>query len=316
MNVLLLQLDGALPNLALMRISAHHKAIGDSVMFRRAHRPREVYPQYNENPDKVYASLIFEKTREAAQVVKAIWSDALIGGTGWDLTTTLEQFHIGLDLDYTLYPRYQHSIGFSQRGCRLNCGFCVVPRKEGKVRGLFTMNDIWRGDPWPRNILLLDNDFFGQPNWRERIAELISGKFKVSFNQGINARFLNDETAQAIASVDYRDGQFKQKRVYTAWDNRGDESRLMRGLELLKKYGVAPGHIMVYMLIGYWPKEVEADWEYRRKALREFGADPYPMPYVRDKKSVGFQRFVVGHYDKRIAWEDFKRANYRPERLN
>jgi len=29
MNVLLLHLDGKLPNLALMRVSAHHRALGD-----------------------------------------------------------------------------------------------------------------------------------------------------------------------------------------------------------------------------------------------------------------------------------------------
>lgn len=36
MNVLLLHLDGRMQNLALMRISAHHKALGDTVELRRA----------------------------------------------------------------------------------------------------------------------------------------------------------------------------------------------------------------------------------------------------------------------------------------
>jgi tRNA A37 methylthiotransferase MiaB len=39
-----------------------------------------------------------------------------------------------LEQDYTIYPRFQQSIGFTQRGCRLNCSFCVVPQKEGKVK--------------------------------------------------------------------------------------------------------------------------------------------------------------------------------------
>lgn len=44
MNVLLLQLDGKLPNLALMRIAAHHRAQGDAVELRaelREHRQAE-----------------------------------------------------------------------------------------------------------------------------------------------------------------------------------------------------------------------------------------------------------------------------------
>src|ERR1700679_2281967 len=55
------------------------------------------------------------------------------------------------------------------------------------------------------------------------------------------------------------------------------------------------------MLIGYWPGETHADRDYRRARLREWGARPYPMPYVRTPELVGFQRWVIGAYDKRIA---------------
>jgi len=162
---------------------------------------------------------------------------------------------------------------------------------------------------------LLDNDFFGQPNWRARITEIRDGGFKVSFNQGINARFLTDEAAEAVASVDYRDDSMQVKRIYTAWDNRKDEQRLFDGLNRLARYGVKPDHIMVYILIGYWPGETHLDRDYRRSRLREFGARPYPMPYIRTPELVGFQRWVIGAYDKRILWADWKEAGYRPERL-
>jgi hypothetical protein len=52
---------------------------------------------------------------------------------------------------------------------------------------------------------LLDNDFFGQPVWRERIAEIRDGNFKACFSQGINPRCIREEAAEAIASIDYRD---------------------------------------------------------------------------------------------------------------
>ena len=178
-----------------------------------------------------------------------------------------------------------------------------------------TIGEIWRGDPWPRELLLLDNDFFGQANWRDRIKEIRDGGFKVSFNQGINARFLTDEAAEAIASVDYRDDSMKVKRIYTAWDNRKDEHRLFNGLNRLVKYGVKPDHIMVYMLCGYWPGETHEDREYRRLRLREFGAMPYPMPYVRTPELIGFQRWIVGAYDKRIPWKDWSKARYEPRNI-
>jgi hypothetical protein len=317
MTVLLLHLDGKVPNIALMRLAAHHRARGDYVELRRCDNPRLIAPRLSDPPwDQVYGSMIFERTKPSAELVRRAWPHAVLGGTGWDLAVTLEGLGITTtQQDYSDYPTWRQSIGFSQRGCRLRCSFCVVPRKEGAVREEQTIAEIWRGDSWPREVILLDNDFFGQPRWADRIGELQAGRFKVSFNQGINARMLTDETAAAIASVDYRADDMRVKRIYTAWDNRKDEARLFAGLEALVRHGVAPDHIMVYVLIGYWPGETSADRDYRRRRLREFGARPYPMPFIRTPELVGFQRWVIGAYDKRVPWSDWKAARYEPRNL-
>lgn len=312
-NVLLFQLDGKIPNIALMRIAEHHRKQGDDVELRWTGNPcRELW----DDPKAVYGSAIFEKTRPAVAKLLDEFPCACIGGTGVDLALTLEQ--VGIETrrqDYSLYPKWRQSIGFTQRGCRLRCSFCVVPRKEGKVRGEMSIAELWRGNPHARELILLDNDFFGQPAWRERVREIREGAFKVSFNQGINARFLTDETAEAVASMDYRDDSMKVRRIYTAWDNRKDEDRLFAGLNRLVKYGVKPDHIMVYMLVGYWPGETIRDCLYRQSRLRDFGSRPYPMPFTRTKELVGFQRWVVGAYDKRFSWEQWAAADYRPENL-
>lgn len=314
MKILLLQLDGKIPNLALMRIAAHHR--NDEVSFRVAGNMEAIQRQLGEQPDLVYASAIFTRSRFLAEQLLQVFPGAIVGGTGWDFST-LEQRGIETTAtDYSIYPKFRQSLGFTQRGCRLKCEFCVVPKKEGKVRPEATIAEIWRGDPWPREVLLLDNDFFGQPNWRDRIAELRDGKFKVSFNQGINARLITDEAAEAIASVDYRDDSMKRKCIYTAWDNRDDEAKLFAGLNRLVKCGVCPTNITVYMLCGYWPGETQADREYRRQRLRDFGAVPYPMPFVRTREIIGFQRWVIGAYDKAIPWGDWVRSGYYPNHLN
>jgi hypothetical protein len=296
-----------------MRIAAHHRLRGDSVELRHTGSPsRELW----DDPHIVYASAIFEKTRPAVARLLEDFPHAIVGGTGVNLSGKLEDHGITTKVqDYSIYPGFRQSIGFSQRGCRLRCPFCVVPTKEGPMREEQHIKDVWRGDPWPREILLLDNDFFGQPNWQKRIDEIRAGNFKVSFNQGINARFLTDEAAEAIASINYRDDSMRDRRIYTAWDNRKDEERLFAGLGRLVKYGVRPDHIMVYMLIGYWPGETDDDRLYRVEKLREFGARPYPMPFVRTPALVGFQRWVVGAYYKRVEWSDWRAANYRPENL-
>jgi hypothetical protein len=55
-NVRITQIDGTLPNLALMRIAAHHRARGDRIHFSRGVR-REIFePEYS----AIYGSAIFE----------------------------------------------------------------------------------------------------------------------------------------------------------------------------------------------------------------------------------------------------------------
>jgi hypothetical protein len=242
----------------------------------------------------------------------------ILGGTGWDRHTTLAD--VGVDeggLDYADYPTYRHSIGFTQRGCRLKCSFCVVPEKEPELKKVATVEDIWRGDPWPRNVLLLDNDFFGVKEWPQEIERIRAGGFKVCWNQGLNVRLIGDEEAAAVASVGYYDDQFTRPRLYTAWDNRKDEARLFRNLETLVKHGVRPDNIMVYMLIGFWDgPQLTADDFYRHAKLREFGCRPYPMPFVKTRELNGFQKWVVKRIDVAgVSWEQFRRAKYRPEKI-
>ena len=313
MNVLLIQIDGKLPNLALMRIAAHYHERGHRVELRRG---ADFGGLFDEPFDRVYASTIFESSRPLAYRILATYPNAVVGGTGWDLVRRLEDIGVTTgNLDYSIYPEYRRSIGFAMRGCRLQCPFCVVPTKEGRARAESTIAEIWRGDPWPREVVLLDNDFFGNPQWRARLAEVRDGRFKVGFTQGINARILTSEQAEGIASVNYRDLEMGKRRLYTAWDNSRDEARFFAGLELLCKNGVRPRHLLVYMLIGFAPGETHADRDYRRRKLREFGALPYPMPFHRTRELVGFQRWVVGAYDKRVPWEYWRRAEYEPRRL-
>lgn len=323
-RVLLLQLDGSLPNLAMLRVAGHHRAIGHEVEYRVATGERAVERGLYDVPySRVYASLIFEKTRPLAKRLREVYPNAVIGGTGWDYTTTLADAGVPEDAapDYTDHPNYPHSIGFTQRGCRLKCSFCVVPKKEGGISGGASVYDVWRGGPHPRNLVLLDNDFFGHPAWPDRVKEMREGGFRVNFNQGINARFLTDETAAAIAGVDYYDADFRKRRLYTAWDNRKDEDRLFRGLGCLKAAGVPPGNVMVYVLVGYdhatkAPRPtITEDDVYRVRQLREWGADPYPMPFVRTPETRGFQKWVCRFAEKAgVSWDDFRRMGFESRR--
>ena len=109
LRVLLLQLDGKFPNLALLRIAAHHRDLGDEVALRHAGNVQAMQRRLGEaNPDAVYASLIFTRTRPLGEAVTRTYPQAVIGGTGWNERTTLAD--AGIDpngrLDYGDYPRW------------------------------------------------------------------------------------------------------------------------------------------------------------------------------------------------------------------
>lgn len=327
MNVRVYQLDGKQPNRACMRIAAHHRAQGDVVEFVFAPGAAAVERDLFGTPDLVYASLIFDWTAPLARRVLEVYPGARVGGSGWDLSAKLEDVGVATDgpLDYSLFPAFRASLGYTMRGCPLRCPFCVVPKSEGDPRSVATVADLWRGDRHARALLLLDNDFFGQEPeaWRARAREIRDGGFRVCFQQGLNARRLTDEQAETIASLDYRADDFRERRLYFAWDNAKEEASVFAGLDRVARAGVAPADVIVYMLVGFWPGEHVAREDrhivpldlHRLKRLREWGAQPYPMPYVRTPELVGFQRYALKGLDGSASWEEFTRAGYRPEKL-
>ena len=307
-QVRLTQLDGKLPNLALMKLAHWHRSKGDQVHLARTPAPSLFEPAY----DVVYGSAIFSWTEPVVDRLRLAYPDAMVGGTGTDALVEVEEL-IGGEYeryDYSIYPDYPYSLGFTQRGCRLRCGFCVVPRKEGKPRSVNTVWDLWREGAL-RAVLLLDNDFFGQEAWHDRIAELREGRFRVSFNQGINIRMITDETAAALASVEYRDDDFQRRRLYTAWDNLGDERHFFTGLERLNAAGIPSRHVMVYMLVGYKPGETMDEVLYRFNQLVSAGCRPYPMVYERWRQPElrRFARWAIRRYYEVVPWEEYRRGH-------
>ena len=119
---------------------------------------------------------------------------------------------------------------------------------------------------------------------------------------------VTDEVAAALASIEYRDDNFERRRLYTAWDNLGDEKRFFTGLERLNAAGIPSKHLMVYMLIGYRPGETMKDILYRFNRLREAGCKPYPMVFERWRQPElrRFARWAIRRYYEVVDWENYK----------
>lgn len=319
MHVLAIQLDGALPNMALMKLGHWHLSRGDTVEHARSWK-RDLFDR---RPDRVYISAIFSFSQVRLMQAMHAFPDAIVGGTGTPFKHTVEEIigePVYENYDYSGDPDFRESIGYAARGCRMATpksvcrNFCVVPDKEGKPYSVNTIAAIWRGKPFPKKLHLLDNDFFGNPQWRERIAEIKDGGFKVCLSQGINVRLLNEASAAAVATIQYRNTEFNERRLYTAWDNFGDEGVFFRGVDMLERNGVPSKHLMAYMLIGCDPEETWGRIWHRFTKMVEREILPYPMVFNRARKDlVCFQRWVITGYYRAKAWGDYERETQSPE---
>jgi len=293
--IALFDIDSKIPNLALMKLSRYHKELGDTVSLYD--------PLWSSTYDKIYASKIFNFSSDAL-----LTEQMIVGGTGHDLKVELPEEIERLQPDYSLYG-YPHAIGFTMRGCRFACKFCVVPRKEGRPKSNSTIKEIWdqRGSEDSNFIVLLDNDFFGNPEWRERIREIQDLELRVNFSQGLNIRIITEEQAQALSSVNFRGLSGKTRRVHFAWDlfNKKQEQLIDAGIKRCLDAGIKPYQMTFYVLVGFNTSSEED--LYRVEKLRGYGVDPYVMPYNRgDLYQKKFARWV-NHKAifKSVEWKDY-----------
>src|SRR5688572_24360648 len=107
-----------------MRLSRYFRDRGEQVRLIRG-RKRELWDE----PGECYGSSIFQFSAAKREAVEREWGAVRWGGTGVSLESSLAEIDPSVDWDaihpdYSIYPTYQWSIGFTQRGCRLSCKFC------------------------------------------------------------------------------------------------------------------------------------------------------------------------------------------------
>ena len=293
MRVALYDVDSKIPNLALMKLARFHHDRGDAIV-----RFDPGFPLEHGTYDKVYASKVFKFSDGAYLDPKQM----TIGGSGWDLTTTLPAEVEALRPDYSLYPDFDGNIGFAMRGCRFRCKFCVVPQKEGKPRPNSTIAGLLVNDS--DFLYLLDNDFFGNSEWAERIKEIRDLDLRVCFSQGLNIRIITDEQAQALASVRFVNSSGKYKMVTFAWDRPRDERLIYRGIERCRAAGIKPWMMQFFVLIGF-DSTPEEDL-HRVRSILKAGSDPYAMPYDKGNPyQKAFVRWVNRRLCKTVPWEEY-----------
>lgn len=190
MKILLIDADSIIPNIALMKLSSYYKELGHMVDFIKLklsfYPSRKNNIQYIEtiNYDKAFCSVIFNNTFKYIE-----GNNITFGGSGFDLTNKLDFKVENHPLDYTLYPENNRSYGFITRGCIRNCYFCIVPKKEGFIRQVDTIENIKRH----KEVIFLDNNILAFKDHNKIFQELIDKNIKHQWCQGLDIRLVNKD---------------------------------------------------------------------------------------------------------------------------
>lgn len=271
MKISLVDVDGHnYPNLALMKLSAWHKMQGDTV---------EWYSPLFSHPDKIYASKVFTFTPDYVDY-SAGDPDPVKGGTGYRIYQDLPEYIDSVKPDYSLYPQYEFAVGFLSRGCIRNCPWCVVPKKEGMIR---RYDDIERIAQGRKHLVLMDNNFLA--NDREFVREQLekarrSGYF-IDFNQGLDARLVDEENSRWLAACRWRAATGNNSYIRFSCDTAAMVKPVQRAIRLLRR--CYNGKFFIYFLAA----EVEETlWRIREIMNTATKIDPFVMPY-RDFERSG-----------------------------
>lgn len=240
------------PNYALMKISAWHKAAGDSVDWWLP------FIQY----DRVYSSKVFTFTPENPYLP----TNTVKGGTGYGLYNELPTEIDGMYPDYSIYPECSYAIGFLTRGCIRRCPWCVVPKKEGLIHPYRTWRAIKRPDS--RDIVFMDNNVLACHYGIEQMTDMIGQNIRIDFNQGLDARLIDDNVAGILSRLKWI------RFIRMSCDTDAMLDVVLRAVERLGMHSVKPYRIFVYLLV----QDIESA-NRRAVALRDAGVEVFAQPY-------------------------------------
>ena len=133
MRIRLTQIDGKLPNLALMKLAHYHRDARRRDPFHQGCRARSARARIRSR--LWLGDLLVQRAARGARFAPSFPTRSSAAPTTSPTTRPSSRCSVSSEYehyDYSIYPKFDGSIGFTQRGCRLKCGFCVVPKKEGK----------------------------------------------------------------------------------------------------------------------------------------------------------------------------------------
>ena len=265
MEVLLINIDSKMPNLALKKIEKYHLDQGNEVIWDM--------PLARFIVDKIYVSCIFERNKKKCFDYEDD-PKCLIGGSGYSLKINLP------DEIESIKPHI--NLGFTTRGCIRHCEFCIVPEKEGRIRIVGDLLDLWDGTS--KDIILLDNNILALPKHFKFICKQArENKIRLDFNQGLDCRLLDQDIVDELKII-------RHKELHFAFDELSYFNSVDRAITLLQKNGINRCNWL--MLTGF-NTDLKEDL-FRANYLRSRNQVAFVMRYnnSKDRKLIPLSQWV------------------------
>lgn len=278
------------PNYALMKISAYHKHLGDSVEWWN--------PLLSEQYDLVYSSKVFDFTPESPYLPET----TIRGGTGYGIYSELPPDVDKFFPDYTIYPECDYAIGYITRGCPNHCRWCVVPEKEGNIKPYRHWQELVRPDT--DKLILMDNNILSCDYGIQELESLIGSGYRIDLNQGMDARLVDNRIAGILSRLKWI------RFIRFSCDQKSQIDAILNAAELLEAHGKKPYNILVYLLV---TKDID-DAAYRVDRLKSLkNISLYAQAERNEAKGIApnraqlefAQRYVYGRLFAKESWSDY-----------
>ncbi|WP_292368664.1 hypothetical protein [Methanoregula sp. UBA64] len=285
------------PPLGLMKLASFYRSWGDEIKLVRGLVECDSY-----NPDKIEVTSLFtyawQPVHKAIEYYHKKFPSASIRVGGIYASIMPEhikknhsyiEVHRGLfEKSESFLPSYDilqsvekwrdwnSSIVFTSRGCIRKCPFCLVPQLEGGIKSVASnvRDYIFQGH---KQIILWDNNFFASPDWKKTIKNLKETGLNIDFNQGLDARLIDEEKVSAL-------GELKITTIRMAYDSRAQKKSVQKAIDLLEQQGFRKKKIFFYVLYNFFNEKrkcgdtPESFFEIIND-LAEWGCVSYPMRY-------------------------------------
>lgn len=297
MRIGLVAVDSQYPNYALMKISAYYKK----------HYCYVEWANSFEHYDIVYKSKIFNFTPDD---MFAYNCDVLLkGGTGYSLYTELRSDIEYMQPDYSLYPQIDSktAYGFLTRGCPNKCKWCVVPIKEGNIKPYMDVEEIAIGGR--TNLILMDNNVIASEYGLSQIEKIIKLRYRVDFNQALDARLVTEDIAKMLADVRWIN------QIKFGCDTPQQISDCERAMNMIDKHRKTPMQYLLYTMINDNIVESYNRLSYFRKNKRvRVVGQPYRDFNNPHQIIPQWQRDMARWSMRREIWTSCDFKNYTPRK--